>query len=628
MPNNPPYGDPKNDIEDKDSILRDAVAYTPPEQGVYLPMPELNQNLGGEMMDRGYASALQTAPNPIIAQAANNPQLVPEKSNNPLLSTINQAQGQQQQDILRLNPQEQAMINAQKAALAPGTVALSNQQLMPGLNQPIRVGGYSGSIVGSNDIFVPTGDVYGWEGDLAQRKAQEAAVKAQNEIGKKWAPLQAKELTDKRFQEGILKSSNQLTDKFLEDIQAKYGADAKFVMENPEQYKEGRDYARKMSALNLHVDRGNQILTELADIRTSIDSGAKIYSDETLKDLNEYEDLWGRFENGDSDALLEMEPLLARLQGGKNIDKYLKDQGVLTGIKGEVLGGTSIGSAGYEGYAKLSTSDKEIFDKNIENLVDGWIAPGGAFRDEVNKGLVDRESLTKRLRGSLQNKVQRKTTISNVGGSGSGKKDVAASELDGRPNNKDFKNPDGTVSTYSMSNETKVPTTDHRISTSGLQMIDANGRTAPIEGVKDLQIVSFNTIANDKFQDGQSRFVDFQDKDDIPVVVARYEKEVPEMKYSEGEEKLIPTGKMTTEVVEIPVVFDETLAKAIDADASQLKLTEGSGTKAYEKYKYNNSSSKSTKNINGVEYSKEELINFAKEAGKTTKEAEDLWNQQ
>lgn len=564
-------------------------------------------------------------------QFANEQQVQPN-----LINTINQVQNADTQSILQPTPQEQAMIDAQKAAMAQPTEigAQGNAALMPGLTQPINVGNYSGSIVGSNSIYVPTGNVYGWDVDLAKRKAEEDArlnkAKLERQVGTKWEPLKTPELTDKRFQENVFNEGNKLTSDFLKEVQEVYGNDYKYVLDNPTQFKEGREYAQKMGALNLLVDRGNQITDSLAEVRSSIDKGEKIYSEETLKSLNEYENLLGNFEKGDPNALLEMERVLGELEGGKALDNYFKDKGVIGSIKGAVLGNTSIGDAKYEGYAQLTDSDKVLYDNNIKNLVEGYVAEGGEFRNEFKKGLVTKESLEKRLRGYLQDEVVRKKKLSNVDNDKGGYLKIQDLEkIQGEPNNKKFINENGQESNFVMSNEVKLPTRGKKISSSGVQAVDADGNLRPLTGIKDMKVVSLNTVDNSIFNPEDSRFANFKDKKQVPVAVVEYEIEVDEMVPEGQGGSLIPSGKKITKTVQQPVLYDETLAKAVDVDAKTIGVQEGFGTQALKKLSSNNSEgSVPVKNIGGIDYTKEELINFAKEAGKTTKEAEELWNQQ
>lgn len=518
--------------------------------------------------------------NVIPGQVVNTTTQAPAVPGQGVSGVINQAYQEQSQPVLNYNP-EQAYIDAQKAGLIQPTEigAQGASTLMPGLNQPINVGSYGGSLIGSNPIFVPTGDVYGYDVDLARRKAEEDArikqQQAEAAVGTKWKPLVPQELTDKRFQQSVVTEANSITNDFLKQAQDVYGADYKYVLDNPQMFDIGREYTRKMAALDLVVSRGNDITKELAAMRESIDKGEKIYSDETLGLLNEYESLMGDFASGDKNALLKLEGTLDKIQGGKALDNYLHEYGVISNIKGQILGGTGIKESDFQGYAKLSTSDKEIFDNNIDNLAKSWIASNGAFRNEFNQGLVTEESIKQHLRGYLQNKLKSESKLQSTE-AGGGKR-TTINQIDEMMGSGDIQKFGEGEDAYTLrsNQQVKLPFSKHKVSVAGLNTRDKDGNDVQIEGINEVSLISLERASSEK--GGNQMY-----KPGEIYAVVQYEKEVPEMEVEKSASgkpkeggKLVETGKMTTKTVETTVLVDPAAIKAWETDSDKLNVEKG-----------------------------------------------------
>jgi hypothetical protein len=310
--------------------------------------------------------------------------LVPTSPNG-MTDLINAGQTAQAQQ-LGVDPMGMAFINQQKAANLPQTEigAQGMASLFPGIKHNINVGTYGGSIVGSNPIFVPGGNIMAIDPVLEKRKLEEAAkIKAAQDAAKNadFTLRKPKVLQDKFYQESINKEANALNNEFLKVAQDIYGEDYKQVIQNPQMFDIGRDYLEKFDALDLLVEQGDQITTVLADMELASDKGEQVYDADTWKLKKEIESAI----NGDVKNLVGLRTKMQEFQGGKNFDEYLNKKGVLDGIKGQVLGGTSIQPTDYEGYVSLNKSDKEIFDNNIKNLLDFYMSPNSPSDEEISK---------------------------------------------------------------------------------------------------------------------------------------------------------------------------------------------------------------------------------------------------
>lgn len=480
---------------------------------------------------------------------------------------------------LGVNPQEQAFIESQKLAMQQPTEIgpQSNADLFPGAGHNINVGSQSGAVVGNNPIFVPGGDVYGFNLDLAQKQQDEAARIARNKLDSNkgaFKKRKAPELDDKFFQKNIIKETDALASKFTKDAYEIYGEDAGYVLENPQEFNIGREYIQGMDSYDLLVEQGNQMTTMIGEMQQAIDDGTKVYSDEVLSDLNDYENMMGKYASGDPKALIGMRDMVSKIQGGKNMDDYFHTKGVLAKIKPEILKRTSISdSKDIPDYATLTTTDKKIYDDNISNLVEGWIAPGGAFRGELLDGLVTKESMTKKLRGYLRNESESSKDIKDIGdSSSSGSNKIAdLNGLVGEPNTKIFKSPTGEDSRYLMDKEIKLNTSGKTLANSGgMKLIAPNGELSPLTGAQNVKVMSLNSLHPDgRDSDDESQ--------NIPVAIIEYK---TEEKVQIGLERDKPVYEMQEVTKQAVVLYDPTMAKSIDADAKNLKLEKDYGTAA------------------------------------------------
>lgn len=507
-----------------------------------------------------------------------------------LINTNQTAQAQQ----LGVDPAGMAFINQQKAANLPQT-EIGEQglaSLFPGMKHNINVGSYGGSILGSGNIYVPGGNIMAIDPILEKRKLEEAAkIKAAQDAAKNadFTLRKPKELQDKFYQESINKEANALNNEFLKVARDIYGEDYQQVIKNPQMFDIGREYLQKFDALDLLVGQGDQITTVLADMETASDKGEQVYSEETWKLKKEIESAI----NGDVKDLVGLRAKMQEFQGGKNFDEYLNKQGILDGIKGQVLGGTSIQPTDYEGYVSLNKSDKEIFDNNIKNLLDYYMSPNSPFAEEISKGLITRDMMEKRLRGSLQNKSVSTTKIANVSpkddGSGGKAKLTDLDNIIGQPNTKTFTiNTDGKPSevplVYNTTSEYKIrtrPDGKGSVNMTGLKRVLPDGTREDVPDIKEMTVVSFNGVKTAPIKGGGkgattpigsgSKWVKKGDteivEENVPVFIGKYKT------FNESGEEVFVEG-----VFEL----DKTAIDALETDSDRLGFEKGFVKKAAE----------------------------------------------
>jgi hypothetical protein len=257
-----------------------------------------------------------------------------------------------------------------------------------------------------------------------------------------------------------------------------------------------------------------------------------------------------------------------------------------------VLGGTSIEPSKFPGYANLTDSNKTKFDKNIENLLNFYMSPNSPFAEEISKGLITRDMMEKRLRGTLQNSSVSTTKIANVSpkddGSGGKSKLTDLDNIIGQPNTKTFTiNTDGTKSetplVYNTTSEYKIRTrADGKgtVNMSGLKRVLPDGRREDVPDIKEMTVVSFNGVKTAPIKGGNRKttpigsgpqWATAEDteivEENVPVFIGKY-KTVNE----DGEEVF----------VEGVFELDNTAIDALETDSDRLGFEKGFVKKAAE----------------------------------------------
>ena len=118
----------------------------------------------------------------------------------------------------------------------PATGALSNETYYPGMNLPTRVGNYSGSMVGSIDLFAPTGNLVPiGMSDARDLAVKKAAMQKQLENEKFLKDHQRPITKDTQIQPQLTKQYNDYIATSLASAKKKYGKNAiAFLNQDPD----------------------------------------------------------------------------------------------------------------------------------------------------------------------------------------------------------------------------------------------------------------------------------------------------------------------------------------------------------------------------------------------------------
>lgn len=306
---------------------------------------------------------------------------------------------------------EQNLIDNQNKLNAPAEIGPQGMAaLYPGIGQDINVGNYSGSIVGSNSIYVPTGDIMAIDPMLARRKAIDDAAKNRAAQLQSFNYIKPPQVTDKRFQQQITNRAETFHNEAWQEAVNKYGFEnAATILKDPNSDL-GRKYQMGLHNLEDLATNFNQHTDLLAQMRANIDAGKKTYLPETLKYLRDYEGMLGNFENGEVLSSQNLSQQYNKLQGHRAVEDYIQEPGFLKDIQGKISESFRVNDKGE--YYDLRTNKKVDFDQPVrevarslaETVFAPAIADGYTTEDFIFKAIKARKPNEQTLSGSINEK--------------------------------------------------------------------------------------------------------------------------------------------------------------------------------------------------------------------------------
>lgn len=487
-------------------------------------------------------------------------------------------------------------------AVSPGQAAL-----MPGLSQPINVGQVGGQIIGSQPIFVESGQIAPWGAFMQQQEQRQIAQQGQDELANVAAREEAlankarakafkfdkptvPTVEDPFFQESLNKDANSAIESFKARARQVHGDDWQVALKSDT--KVGREFQETMDGLNIVARNANLIIEKFGEVEAGLLSGEVYYTDGVKESFRDYQQMMGKYSDGDVTALVDARQNLARLSGEIELNHYLKDSGILTKVIGEVTGSTGISNIG--DFMSLKTSNRVSYDKNIASMILNVRKAIGLDSSYTDDDIQN--ALEGHFRNTSKSSTSLKTNPKDKGSLKMKDEDIRFQE-GGRTVviSTPGANGEGVQTTFDMASTMPVPQKKGGINAEGLKMITSKfGGSEELVDIANVNITSFGVMTwADPNGDTQYK----------KVATAEIEVDVPEMKYDGWAEGLVPTGK----------TVKETRTIQIDADAAEDQLRFHYGDKAYDEFNSNESSlkgtvSSSSYNINGESFSKEELI--------------------
>lgn len=357
------------------------------------------------------------------------------------------AQNQQNAKIIPggPDPYSQSVIEAYNSQFAPDAIGPQGKALYPGLGHNINVGNYSGSIVGSQGIYVPGGNIQAIDPILARRKAIEDAAKARASSLVPFEPESPTQLKDPRFQQKFDNQVLSFQKQYADEMRNKYGKDWTVVASDPNT-KEGREFIQAMANFETMQRNMDGITDRIALIDKGLESGELEYSDETLKLHDDYKRLVGAFEGGDPFKTKDLQSTMDKLDGFLSLEHYLNQDGFLDNIMGEKGAWSQITDQGE--YFQTSTGTRVTYDEAIEQVANSLAS--GPMRPSILRGYMDRGKIVDVLKSKFKNQATAKKSISQKRADAIITQEISAQgqSLEGeRSDNNYTYNEDGTLNT-------------------------------------------------------------------------------------------------------------------------------------------------------------------------------------
>ena len=301
-----------------------------------------------------------------------------------------------------------AFIQQQLDPLGGQPIALGDvtqEMFTPGINLPLAVGGTSGQLTGSRNIFVAQNQAVPFA-LLERRRAaqQQAALKRQKDLErfKLRKPALSK---DPRFNQQLVDTFNDFTDIFVDRATQQFGSrEAAMMALTSPTTKIGREYAQQMDNLEILAGEVDQVVDLNAEVEKAREEGDQFVSDETLRLHEEFKDLSGRFAGGDAFGAASLRDNLTALQTSQSLDQFMKENDTLKSIEGEILQTAGV-DASRADHFRTSTR----FRKNFE---EGARAQAKAIKNNVafrNRQDLTEDDIYKRII-ALKGKVDKRTT--------------------------------------------------------------------------------------------------------------------------------------------------------------------------------------------------------------------------
>lgn len=341
-----------------------------------------------------------------------------------------------------------AFIQQQIDPLSGQQLALGNvtqEDFTPGINLPLRVGGTSGQLTGSRDIFVSRAQAVPFA-LLERRRAaqQQAALKRSQDLGrfKLDKPALSK---DPRFNRNLVETANKSTDIFIDRATKQFGSrEAGLAALTSTSTKIGREFAQEMDNLEILAGEIDQIVDLNAEIDKAIQDGDQFVSDETLKLHQDFKNLTGDFTGGTASGAASFRDKLTQLQTSQSLDQFFKENDILKSIEGEIIQTAGVDDSRVDQF-RTSTRFEKDFEKGARAQAKAT-KQNASFR---NRQDLSEEDIFKRIM-ALKGKVDKRSVTVKAKPRARGGFSDDPDDINDRIRNieilqKGFFNPDGTL---------------------------------------------------------------------------------------------------------------------------------------------------------------------------------------
>lgn len=516
------------------------------------------------------------------------------------------AQNQQQANIVgaQPDPYSQAVIDSYNAQFTPDAIGpQGSAALYPGMALPEQMGTYSGSIIGSNTLFAPGGNVTPVDPVLARRKAIEDAAKKR---ASSLAPFEAPkpfQLKDQAFQKSFNDAFFNFHNNAVKNAKEDYKQDFGIVLKDPST-KEGGEYIQGMANFEYMQKNFDQITADIAAMEEALQDGTLNFTDEGLKAFNEYTQLLGDFGEGDIWRTKDLGKLRRDLQGFVSLEYKINDGNFLKNIMSEQTAWASNPNDAGE-YYLMREGTKKSYDEAIQQVAT-QMEQDADIRQAMRRGAYTRDDLVKSLKSRLKNQVTSEASMqqkskANLDASFTQEISPEGQTLDGaRKDNNYTYNEDGTLNTSVAAKPGKVFFRWDMNLTGGNKEIswkDGEGdpKTLNVKGIKLTQPTMLNGSEKQQMEgDVVSTFSGFSvvDRGNGPQIIAnsssyvttkqRYNNKGERIPYDKWKGGDFPEARTEVEYREIqtPVLLIDENGKETGSIEEIINQTDGKENKA------------------------------------------------
>jgi hypothetical protein len=310
-------------------------------------------------------------------------------------------------DFAGNDPYAEALLAQYNSQFTPEAIGPQGAALYPGLKHNINVGSQSGRIIGSQNIYVPGGDIMAIDPVLARRKAIDDAARKKAATLKPFEYADPYKLKDARFQETFNKAYYDRANKIIDEAKQKYGKDFSVILSD-QNTREGRKFIQEMSNYEVLGREFDQIVDFMAEMDKGLQSKEKEYTPETLALKKEFEQLVGNFENGDIFSSKDLKGMYDKLKGHRSFEDYIQTENFLSDISG--ITNQYAYDKATDQYFKYGTNETVKFEDAIKEVVDSLEST--VFAPEVAAGTYDKDYMYKAIRARLKDSFKQTGTIS------------------------------------------------------------------------------------------------------------------------------------------------------------------------------------------------------------------------
>jgi hypothetical protein len=370
---------------------------------------------------------------------------------------------------------------------APAIAGATNELFMPGFNQPLRVGGTSGQLTGSRDIFVGAGGFIPFAALERRKEAQQkAAEKRAKDLSKAQGLPKVDEIKDKRFNRNLLETSQDFISQFEKAALQRAGGDQAVAraMLTDTRTDLGRQFATQMSNLNQVAAEFNQITDDVAKIQTAMQKGGQFVSEADRQLVDDFEKMTNSFSEGDPFQAVNLLHSRERVAATRSLEGVLDDTNVLDTVKANISQTAGISPDDVGNYI-TTTTGRKTYEKAVDAIIPSLM------RDAAIAGRFSPEQLKKELLPRFGSEITTEKTLQQKRKGSGGYNSVDDVPVSDQPK---VINVGGNQYTTSVSVPASRKTQSKPVKIDGLIVIGDDGKLTTTEGISDFTLVEYSTI--------------------------------------------------------------------------------------------------------------------------------------